>query len=75
MLDELTELPIFTEMLGMVSAKVYESDGVYSLFLAGDNVACFLGNYKSLDLCREEIRTMGMLTKYLPSSGLPTSVA
>ncbi len=72
-MDELTELPIFTEMLGIVSAKVYECDGVYSLFLAGDNVACFIGNYKSPDHCKEEIRTLGRLTKYLSSVRLHDS--
>ena len=28
MLDELTELPIYTQSLGLASAEVYEYDGV-----------------------------------------------
>lgn len=75
MLDEVNEFPVYTEMLGLVSAKVYEYDGVYSLFLEGDKVVCFLGNCNSLDRCQEEIKTLGRLAKHLPSSGLPTSVA
>ena len=44
MLDDPTEFPIYTEMLGLVSAEVYQYDGVYALFLVGDQVACFLAH-------------------------------
>ena len=75
MLDELAEIPTYTEALGLVSAEVYEYDGVYSLFLVGDKVACFLGNCNSLDDCREEIKTLSKLARYLPSSASPSSVS
>lgn len=62
---ELTEVPIYTERVGPVSAKVYLCDGVYSLFIVGDTVACFLGNCNSLEDCQEEIKSLGALAKAL----------
>lgn len=71
MLDDPTEFPIYTEMLGLVSAEVYQYDGVYALFLVGDQVACFLGNCKSLEDCQEEIKSLRKLAKSLaPSTNL-----
>ena len=69
MLDELTDLPIYTQSLGLASAEVHRHDGVYSLFLVGDQVACFLGNSNSLEDCQEEIKTLSKLARSYSISG------
>ena len=68
MLDELTEPPIYEETLGLVSAEVYKYNGVYSIFLVGDQVMCFLGNYNSLKDCQEEIKLLSRLANSFPLS-------
>ena len=68
MLDGLTGLPIYTETVGMVSVEVYKRRGVYSLFVVGDQVKCFLGTCKSLEDCQEEIKLLSRLANSLPFS-------
>ena len=68
MLDELTELPVYTQSLGWVNAEVYQYDGVYSLFVVGDQVMCFLGNSNSLEDCREEIKSLRKLARSFSSA-------
>ena len=65
MLNELTEFPVYTEPLGLASAEVYKYDGVYSLFVVGDQVMCFLGNCNSLRDCQEEIKSLNKLANSL----------
>ena len=72
MLDELNELPIYTEMLGLASAVVYQYDGVYSLFLVGDQLACFIENCNSREDCQEEIKYLRKLAK---SFGISSSLS
>ena len=69
MLDELTELPVYTQSVGVVSAEGYHDEGIYSLFLLGDQVACFLGNYDSLEECQGEIKSLKELAKSFAISG------
>ena len=68
MLDELEDLPIYTETVGLVSAEVYKYGGVYSLYVVGDQVTCFLGNCKSLEDCQEEIKLLSKLANSFPFS-------
>ena len=68
MLGELTDIPIYTEPLGLVSAEVYKNDGGYSLFVVGDQVMCFLGNCDSLEDCQEEIKLLSRLANAFPFS-------
>ena len=75
MLDELAEFPIYTQSLGLASAEVYECDGVYSLFIVGDQVMCFLGHCNSLEDCQEEIKSLRELAKSFSSVGVSDSVS
>ena len=55
MRDHSSEQPIYEESVGLSTAEVYYDDGVYSVFLVGDQVACFLWKSTSLEECRDEI--------------------
>ena len=68
MSDQSTSQPVYAETVGLATAEVYHYKGVYSLFLVGDQVACFLGNATSLDDCQEEIKSLKELSGHLVKS-------
>ena len=55
MLDQCIKQPIYAETVGLSTAEVYLDNGVYSVFLVGDQVACFLGISTSFEDCQREI--------------------
>ena len=68
MCDQYTPQPVYVETVGLATAQVYHHKGVYSLFLVGDQVACFLGNATSLHDCQEEIKSLKELSRDLVES-------
>ena len=70
MRDQSTTQPIYAEAVGLSTAEVYHGDGVYSVFLVGDNLACYLGKSTSLETCKEEIKHLQELARSL---GMPES--
>ena len=63
MRDQCAREPIYAEVVGLSTAEVYEENGVYSVFLVGDQVACFLGKSTSLEACQDEIETIKELAR------------
>jgi len=53
--------PVHTEEIGLVTAEIYCDDETYHLFLAGDTVRSFIGDYKHFQDCREEISRLQQL--------------
>ncbi len=47
--------PVLTESVGIVTAEVYLDEGIYSVFVVGDNVKGFIGRFKSIEDCKREI--------------------
>ena len=46
---------IYSEVVGLSTAEVYQENGLYFLYLVGDQVACLLGTSDSLEECLDEI--------------------
>ena len=46
---------IYSEVVGLSTAEVYQENGLYFLHLVGDQVACLLGTSDSLEDCLDEI--------------------
>jgi len=61
--DQSTDQPIYTETVGLSSAEVYQENGVYSVYLVGDQVPRLLGKYDSLQACLDEIEYVKELAK------------
>ena len=61
--DRCASQPIYAEAVGLSTAEVYHDNGVYSVFLVGDQVACFLGKSTSLEDCRDEIESIKELAR------------
>lgn len=55
--------PVYTESLGLSSAEVYAGNGVYWVFLVGDQLAYSLGSSTSLEDCKAEIESLKRLTR------------
>ncbi len=53
--------PVYAQPLGLATAEVYRSQGVYRVFIVGDTLASFLGSSASLEDCKEEIRSLQLL--------------
>ena len=53
--------PIYSQALGSVTAEVYRSQEGYKVFIVGDLIASFLGTAKSLEDCKEEIKSLERL--------------
>ncbi len=47
--------PVFTVIVGLVTAEVYHEEGSYNVYLAGDSVKAFIGSYRSIADCRREL--------------------
>ncbi len=56
-----TNAPVYSQEIGLVTAEIYQSEGKYGLFIVGDNLASFLGSSESLDDCIQEIRSLQQL--------------
>ena len=56
--DHCTKHPIYVETVGLSTAVVYLNNGVYSVFLVGDQVVCFLGDFNSFGDCRRDIESL-----------------
>jgi len=63
MREHYPEQLIFAETVGLSTAEVYHDNGVYSVFLVGDQVACFLGKSTSLEDCQDEIESIKELAR------------
>lgn len=63
MREHCPEQLIFAETVGLSTAEVYHDNGVYSVFLVGDQVACFLGKSTSLEDCQDEIESIKELAR------------
>lgn len=50
--------PVYSQPVGPVSAEVFLIEGVYRVFILGDNLASYLGASTSLEDCKEEIRRL-----------------
>ena len=74
-MGEPDEFSVYAELVGLLSAEVYQCEGVYSLFLVGDQMTCFLGSYKTLGDCQEEIRWLLKLDESLAPSADFSSVS
>ena len=61
MLDLRTSSPVYSRVLGEVTAEVYLGENGYNVFLVGDAVASFLGTGASLEDCKEEIKALERL--------------
>ena len=59
-----SEQPIYSETVGLYSAEVSHNDGVYSVFLLGDQVSRFLGESTSMEDCQDRIESVKELAKY-----------
>lgn len=49
---------VYTEELGPVRVEVYLDEGMYHVFVVGDQVACFLGSSAQFEDCLEEISSL-----------------
>jgi len=58
MRDQCAEQRIYAQNAGLSTAEVYRDNGVYYVFLVGDQVACFLGKSTSLEDCRASQRSV-----------------
>ena len=61
MLDLRTSSPVYSQVLGEVTAEVYLGENGYNVFIVGDVVASFLGTAASLEDCMEEIKALERL--------------
>ena len=50
--------PVYSQEMGLVTAEVYQSDGVYGVYIVGDCLSSYLGSSESLDDCIDEIRSL-----------------
>ena len=57
------DTPVYSQPVGPVSAQVFLIEGVYQVFIMGDNLTSYLGASTSLDDCKEEIRTLQRLAE------------
>jgi len=55
--------PVYSQSVGPVSAEVFLIEGVYRVFIVGDNLTSYLGASTSLEDCKEEIRTLQRLAE------------
>ena len=55
--------PVYSQPVGPVSAEVFLIEGVYRVFIVGDNLASYLGASTSLEDCKEEIRALKRLAE------------
>ena len=63
MLDLRTRSPVYSQVLGEVTAEVYLGENGYDVFIVGDSVASFLGTGASLEDCKEEIKALERMVK------------
>ena len=61
--------------VGLSTAEVYRDNGVYSVFLVGDQVACYLGRSTSLEDCQDEIESWKELAKSISNAESPSLVS
>ena len=61
MRDQCTEQPIYAETVGLSTAEVYHDNGIFSVFLVGEQVACFLEKSTSFEDCQDEIESIKKL--------------
>ena len=47
--------PVFTVVVGIVTAEVYLDEGAYSVYMVGDSVKVPIGSYRSIDDCKREL--------------------
>lgn len=53
--------PIYPYQLGSVAAEVYFVCGRYRLFIVGERLASYLGQEKSLEACKQNIKSLELL--------------
>ena len=63
MWDQEAEYPVYIEELGLSKAEVYLKEGIYWVFVTGDQLACFLGSSSSMEDCKEEIKSIRELAQ------------
>ncbi len=65
MLKGLRGQVVYVKQVGLSVAEVYYRDSGYSLYLKGDQVACYMGSSKSFKDCVEEINCLVELARDL----------
>ena len=63
LLERLFGPAVYSQVLGEVVARVYSSGARYLVFIVGEHLASFLGDFEALEDCLEEIDSLESLVQ------------